>query len=497
MLSTKQILNLQKSKFTKFQPRNHSLENAKRLIASLKSLNEGNSSNIQPKQKIGVLLRGGVEDLQTDDDARISTSFEKNFKWLFGVNDQPQIYGLLEFTSQEDLKTTLFVPERSEAQIIFDGKGLTNNSKPEHVDEVKVHSDLVDSLRNVDILHLNYGKTRETGNLCYQVEESILERIPSEKRIYSDLYREIGALRAIKTESELESMRVSGQLASEAHKFCIQNTNPGMTEAQVAQLFQFYCGINGHPEMAYPPICGSGKNAAILHYVENSEILHQSDLILCDMGVKVDDYSSDITTTYPIGGKFTQHQSDIYNLVLDLELTAISKLAPGMAFADIQTECFEQLFQGVRKLGMVHSHVSLEEFLDKNLQRLFMPHSLGHYLGLYTHDVGRCTQIEKENSNCSQKLAICKPITAPDQELECNMVTTVEPGIYFIPMLIRKYKDEHPDLFDWNKITEYSSVGGVRIEDNLVVREGGGPEFLTNVPRKVEEVERLISSVTI
>lgn len=100
-------------------------------------------------------------------------------------------------------------------------------------------------------------------------------------------------------------MQKSGELASEAHQFCMKATQEGMTEGQIATLFEFFCGMHNYPEMAYHPICGAGTNAAILHYHQNSKMLKNGELLLCDMGASVAGYASDITTTFPISGKFS------------------------------------------------------------------------------------------------------------------------------------------------------------------------------------------------
>jgi Xaa-Pro aminopeptidase len=179
------------------------------------------------------------------------------------------------------------VPSRNEAKIIFDGEGLNNKSKPSHIQEVKPLENLNYelSIAGLEVLHLNFGKTRPNGSMCFQVEDKYFSNLFSTSIVKSELYDAICGLRSIKTEHELELMRTSGQIASEGHKFCMRHTHEGINEGQIAQLFKFYSGMNSCPNMAYPPICGSGANAAILHYHDNNKTLKNGDLLLCDMGV--------------------------------------------------------------------------------------------------------------------------------------------------------------------------------------------------------------------
>jgi Xaa-Pro aminopeptidase len=204
-------------------------------------------------------------------------------------------------------RTILFVEPKSQEEVIFYGDGVSNSSTISHFSSSESTELLVPTLvsQNLDKIFLNRGKTRASGNLCLEVDKEILQVLQQVPQNDETLYGVISRLRSIKTHDEIQIMERSCLLASEAHKFCMKEIKEGMTEGQIASLFQFFCGMHNYPEMAYPPICGTGTNAAILHYHQNSQPLKNGELLLCDMGVSLDGYCSDITSTFPVSGSFT------------------------------------------------------------------------------------------------------------------------------------------------------------------------------------------------
>lgn len=176
-----------------------------------------------------------------------------------------------------------------------------------------------------------------------------------------------------------------------------------------------------------------------------------------------------------------------------MEQSAISKVRPGVKFSDIQKQTFEELYSGLQKIGFLNASVSLTQYSELGLGRLFMPHSLGHFLGLYTHDVGECTSQKVRE----ETISVCQSITSPNIQLEPGMVTTIEPGFYFIPSLVSKFQTDPKtkDCFDFARIGEYMHLGGVRIEDNILVQNEGS-KALTSVPRTVAQIEAHMSSET-
>jgi len=285
----------------------------------------------------------------------------------------------------------------------------------------------------------------------------------------------------------------------------MKNTKPGMKEFQIYSLFNWYCSWNGCTGIPYNPICGSGKNSAILHYHSNDKELKDGDFILNDMGCRENMYCSDITNTYPINGKFSQKQKEIYNIVLEVQNVMLNAVKPGATYKDVDTPGRLHMVRSLAKLGFYNlpenesdypegpPHLDyLESNKEKMLFRLSQavcPHGWGHFIGLYTHDVGHFNYDEVQ-----KKMVHTSGYKHP---YEKNMCVTVEPGIYFIPVWLDQIKIDKKDdpiisFFNFEKFDEYKEVGGVRIEDVVLVTADGA-ERLSSLPRSVEEIEKIMS----
>ena len=264
----------------------------------------------------------------------------------------------------------------------------------------------------------------------------------------------------------------------------MQQIKPGMTEFHLAELFKLHCGLNGTSHLAYDTIVGAGRNASILHYIVNNKECKDGELILCDVGIMGNGYCADVTTTFPINGTFDEKQKQIYNACLKAQTESMAMVKPEIKFADVQKRSFEIICEEMQKVGLFKAEFTIAELMEKRVFGMLMPHSLGHYLGLYTHDVGCCLHSDKDNCTVSTG------VTSPTQLLKAGMVITVEPGIYFIRSIIDDFK-KNPDkakYVDFEKVEEYFYVGGVRIEDDVLVTETGY-ENLSPLPRTVEEIE--------
>ena len=202
--------------------------------------------------------------------------------------------------------------------------------------------------------------------------------------------------------------------------------------------------------------------------------------MLCDLGFKRYGICSDITTTFPVSGKFTEKQKKIYNLVLDIQRDAISKLKDGAYYRQIQAECYKGIVAGLKDLGLLKGDV--EEMHKAGIGLDFMPHSIGHYIGFKVHDVGLQVRIpdDPQGKLNPEKYKQYQSVTR--EVLMEGMVITVEPGIYFIETLIEQAKknEAKSKYFNFDKIKEYMEVGGVRIEDNLLITATGS-ENLSDV----------------
>ncbi len=264
-------------------------------------------------------------------------------------------------------------------------------------------------------------------------------------------------MRLIKSSAELAIMRHAGNISAQAHKKAMHVCHPGMYEYQLQAAIEYEFKYHGSSYPAYGSIVGGGKNACILHYVDNNAVLNDGDLVLVDAGGEYEYYSSDITRTYPINGKFSAAQRALYELVLRVQLSTIALVKPGVRYDVLQDHVRKELTRGLIELGLLTG--DLEKLIADKAYFDFYMHNFGHWLGLDTHDAGTYK------------------VDGQWRELKAGMVLTVEPGLYVAP-------DNHKVDAKWRGI-------GIRIEDDVLVTETGYEVLTVAVPKSVEEIERL------
>jgi len=271
----------------------------------------------------------------------------------------------------------------------------------------------------------------------------------------------IGDMRLHKTDKEVALMQRSADIAVEAHVLAMKKVKPGMNEAQVESLMEAYMRDKGASGVAYNSIIGGGDNATILHYVENNMPLKDGDLILIDAGAEYEGYASDITRTFPINGKYSKAQREVYDVVLDVQNQCIEYTKTGNTVKARQEFSIELLTEGMKKLGLLKGKT--KDLIKKKTYMKYYMHGVGHYLGLDVHDAGRYF--------VDQTARHSRPF-AP------GMVLTVEPGLY-IP----------PD--DKSAPTKYRGIG-IRIEDDVLVTKEGNLNLTAKVPKDPDEIEALM-----
>lgn len=272
----------------------------------------------------------------------------------------------------------------------------------------------------------------------------------------------LGEMRLHKSANEVDYMQKAATISAEAHILAMKKTKPGMNEFQVESLIEAYMRDNGASGVAYNSIIGGGDNATILHYVENNRDLKDGDLLLIDAGAEYNGYAADITRTFPVNGKYTPAQREVYDVVLDVQLQCIEYTKTGNTVKGRQEFSIELLTEGMKKLGLLKGKT--KDLIKKKAYMKYYMHGVGHYLGMDVHDAGRYfTDQQAKNS---------KPF-AP------GMVLTVEPGLY-IP----------PD--DKSAPAKYRGIG-IRIEDDVVVTETGNLNLTAKVPKEPEQIEALMA----
>lgn len=265
-------------------------------------------------------------------------------------------------------------------------------------------------------------------------------------------------MRLYKSRAEQAAMKKAARISVAAHKRAMQVCRPGLYEYSVEAEYNHEFSRNG-AEHAYPPIVGSGQNGCILHYTENSDQLKDGDLLLIDAGCEIEGYASDITRTFPVNGRFSPAQRDLYEIVLQAQQAAIQKVMPGNHWNDPHNAAVRVITKGLLELKILKG--SLPKLLKEEAYRRFYMHRTGHWLGLDVHDVG--------DYKVGDQWRLLEP----------GMVLTVEPGVY-IPAGTKGVLKKWWDI-------------GIRIEDDVLVTTKGHEVLTSGLPSSIEEIESLMA----
>lgn len=456
-------------------------ENRARLCNGLKNKNGYVTKSV-------VLLQGGEQTQRFCTDTDVVFRQESFFHWTFGVTEADCL-GAIDVDTG---KSILFVPQLPESYATWMGEIYpTSHFKDKYaVDEVHYTTNITEVLTNMRpgvILTLR-GKNTDSGSIC---REASFEGIGNFTVNNTFLHPVIVECRLLKTDKELEVLRYTNKVSSEAHKMVMKHVKPGQKEYEMESLFQHYCYTKGGMRhTSYTCICGSGNNASVLHYghagAPNDKTIRDGDMCLFDMGGEYYCYSSDITCSFPANGKFTPDQKAIYEAVLKASRAVMAALKPGVKWTAMHRLADRVHLEELVKIGILKGDV--DQMMKVHLGAVFMPHGLGHLLGIDVHDVGGYPEgVERIQEPGLKSLRMGRLV----QE---RMVLTVEPGIYFINHLLdQALADPAQSGFIVSDVlARFRGFGGVRIEDDVAVT-ADGMELLTCVPRTVEEIEAFMS----
>lgn len=267
----------------------------------------------------------------------------------------------------------------------------------------------------------------------------------------------LSEMRLIKSTAEIALIQQACHISGLAHIRAMKQTRPNRYELEIEGEIQHEFTRFGARFPAYNSIVASGENACILHYNENDQVLKDGDLLLIDAGAEFAHYAGDITRTFPINGKFSEPQREIYQLVLDAMKEAAKWLIPQSSIKIANEKAVQVLTEGLVRLGILKGEV--EQLIAEKAYRQFYMHGLGHWLGLDVHDVGNYG-------------------TERDRPLEIGMVLTLEPGLYISS--------------DADVPEQYKGIG-VRIEDNLLITEYGNKNLTSGCPKEIADIEAIMN----
>jgi Xaa-Pro aminopeptidase len=392
---------------------------------------------------------------------------DSDFWYLTGF---PEPDGIAVITKDSKKPYTLYVRPRDPLMETWFGRrqGVEGAVKNFGVDKAvsveKFGADLAKLLNGHEKLYYRFAVDAELDQkILHYLTEQRVRRLKAAYPPHTiiDPTPIIGEMRLHKSEREVALMQKAADIAAEAHILAMKKVKPGMNEGQVEAMMEAYMKDNGASGVAYNSIIGGGENATILHYVENNMPLKDGDLILIDAGAEYHGYASDITRTFPVNGKFTPAQREVYDVVLDVQRKCIDFTVVGNTHLQRQEHSIELLTEGMKQLGLLKGKT--KDLIKKKAYLKYYMHGVGHWLGLDVHDAGRYY--------VDQQAKQSKPY-AP------GMALTVEPGLY-IP----------PD--DKTAPAKYRGIG-IRIEDDVVVTDTGNMNLTAGVTKDPDEIEAIM-----
>jgi Xaa-Pro aminopeptidase len=413
-----------------------------------------------------VAIIASAREATRSNDTQYRYRQDSDFLYLTGF-DEPEAVAVI--TPAKEQKFTLFVRPRDKEMEIWNGRraGVEGARETFGADAAFPIGEFEEKLG--DFLNGAASLYYRIGNGNSDLDEAILKHI---RRLRAMGRRGMGApeaiidtgaiiheMRLFKSVEEIEMMQRAADIAAEGHIEAMKQVRPGMNEYEVEALIEYVFRKQGASGPAYTSIVGGGANATVLHYINNDAPLRDGDLLLVDAGAEYRGYASDITRTFPVNGRFTEAQRDIYDLVLTTQMACVEMVRPNVTHDELKNHSIELLTEGMVRLGLLQGET--KKLIEEEKYKQFYMHGLGHFLGLDVHDVGRYHVKDESRS------------------LEPGMVMTIEPGLYIAP--------------DTTDIPEKYLGIGVRIEDDVLVTESGNRVLSSKAPKLIEEIEELMA----
>lgn len=408
--------------------------NRKKVISSLK------------EEKAIIFLFAGKAQHKTCDQF---FPFEpnRNFYYMTGIDKPHLIY--MAIKNGDNIDETLFIERYDELKAKWSGKtiGEEEAKNISGIDNIKYIDEFYASIsvpmfrNSIETVYLDLeNRYLDKSKRAFREAEFLKENYPyiSIKNIYNDL----GYFRLFKEEQEIEYMKKAIDITKKGIENIWKNAKPNMMEYELEACFDYEVKRNGSKDKAFNTILASGGNATVLHYEDNNDKINDGELVLIDLGATYKYYNADISRTFPVNGKFSDRQKQLYNIVLEGQRKVIEAIKPGLPFKRLNEILLEHYEEELTKIGLIK---------DKSEISKYYYHGVSHYLGLDTHDVSRDL--------------------GTDNGLKKGMVITVEPGLYIAEEGI-----------------------GIRIEDDILVTETGYENLSKDIIKTVEEIENFFSN---
>ena len=390
-----------------------------------------------------VLFAGNAPKKSGDENYPFTPN--RNFYYFTGIDEEGPI--LIISKIKGIISERLFIKEIDEERERWVGKSIRSN-EAEEISGVK-YIDYLGSF--YDYLNKVFSETEEI-NLYLDMERDSFQDLQGISESFSEevkkrypfvriknIFPKIIPLRMVKSKEEIEEMKKAIEITIKGVESLMKNAKVGMKEYQLEAYYEFVCRSSGIKDYAFKTIAASGKNATILHYVDNNSETKDGDLILFDLGAQHNYYNADITRTFPVNGVFSERQKEVYNTVLRVNERVIRTIKPGLEYKELNKMATEWIAEECIKLGLIKNKEEVSKYYW---------HSIGHSLGLDTHDISN-----KDRNTIFKE----------------GMVWTVEPGIYI----------------------EEESIG-IRIEDDVLITSNGVEVLTKDMIKTVEDIEEFM-----
>src|SRR5512133_3100429 len=417
---------------------------------------------------------------------------DSDFLYFFGL-DLPGLTGLMDFDSGKD---RIFGNDYDMDDIIWMGPqptvkelamkcGITDTAPKAKLEETI--KDALSKKRKIHFLPPYRGETKMTLGALLKENPCQMKTLAS-----TELIKAVIAMRSIKDKDEIAEIEKAVAIAYEMHVTAMKMCKPGVKEQEIFGTIEGIALAKGGGT-SFPVILSI--NGQTLHNHAHGNLLAKGKMMVTDAGAETNlHYASDITRTTPVGGKFNQKQKDIYEIVLKANTEAIKATKPGMANRDLHFMACKIIATEMKTLGLMKGDV--DEAVAEGAHALFMPHGLGHMMGLDVHDmealgenfIGYNDEVKRSDQFGTAFLRFALPYKP-------GHVFTIEPGCYFIPELIEKWKSEGKfrEFVNYDKLAKFLPIGGIRIEDDVLITEKGHKVLGKPIPKTVKEIEAVCS----
>lgn len=387
--------------------------------------------------------------------------------WYFTGFNEPEAVLVLVKSDETHNHSVLFNRVRDLTAEIWFGRRLGQEAAPQAlgVDRAlafsEINQQLYQLLNGLDAIYFAQGEYAWADEIVFRALDKLRKgsrqnlTAPASVVDWRPLVHE---MRLFKSPEEIAILRRAGEISALAHRRAMERCRPGMMEFQLEGEIHHEFTRHGARYPSYNTIVAGGVNGCILHYTENEAALNDGDLVLIDAGCEYKGYAGDISRTFPVNGKFTPAQREIYDIVLASLEHALARYRPGTTIAEVTSEVVRIMINGLVKLGLLKGDV--DQLFAENAHRKFFMHGLSHWLGLDVHDVG---EYGLDRSRV----------------LEPGMVLTVEPGLYI--------------AHDADVPAEYRGIG-IRIEDDIVITADGNENLTASVVKHADDIEALMAA---